>query len=85
MRAETAELMGRAVTLTADHLRAVGEALYGPNWQTPLSEALGVSDRTVRRWAAGDFAIPEGIWADIAALCKKRGADLAKWEKRLSA
>ncbi len=72
------------MTFTQDHLRAVGEALFGPLWQTPLSEALGVSDRTVRRWAAGDFDIPEGVWADIAKVCKSRGAELAKWEKRLS-
>lgn len=64
--------------LTQDHLRAVGEALYGPNWQTPLSEALGVADRTVRRWAAGDFEIPDGVWADIGKLCRKRGLKLEK-------
>lgn len=72
------------MTLTSDHLRAVGEALYGPNWQTPLAEALGVADRTVRRWAAGDFAVPDGVWSDIAKLCKTRGADLDKWAKRLA-
>ena len=37
----------------SDVLRLVGEALYGQQWQTPLSRDLGVTDRTVRNWAAG--------------------------------
>lgn len=73
------------MNLTPDHLRAVGEALYGPSWQTPLAEALEVADRTMRRWVAGDTAIPEGIWADIAKLCHARGAELEKWAKKLGA
>jgi hypothetical protein len=64
-------------------LRLVGEALYGPLWQSPLARNLGVADRTVRRWVAGDFAIPDGIWPEIAAICQKRGAALAKWAERL--
>jgi hypothetical protein len=37
-------------------LEQVGPALYGPRWQVELARALGVSDRTVRRWAvSGDL------------------------------
>lgn len=75
----------RAMTFTHDHLNAVGTALYGPLWQSQLARDLDVAVRTVQRWAGGDFDIPEGVWADIAKLCKVRGAELAKWEKRLSA
>lgn len=57
-------------------LRLVGEALYGPSWQTPLSDALGVADRTIRRWVAGDFEIPAGIWDELANLCDTRGTKL---------
>lgn len=69
----------------ADALRAVGEALYGPMWQTPLAEALEVSDRTVRRWAAslGESPVPDGVWADIAKLCAKRGKALVKLAETL--
>lgn len=45
-----------------------GRALYGERWQTPLAEALGVTDRTMRRWLAGTFGIPEPIAAEIASL-----------------
>jgi hypothetical protein len=46
-------------------LRQIGEAIYGPTWQTDLSHAIGVSDRSMRRWAAGTDEIPEGVWRDI--------------------
>lgn len=70
--------------LDADTLGAVGTSLYGPHWQTPLSEALGVADRTVRRWAIGQFNIPDGVWLDIADLCRERGRELDGWAKRLA-
>lgn len=38
-------------------LANAGIKLYGRNWQTPLAKHLGVYDRTVRRWAAGDTPI----------------------------
>jgi hypothetical protein len=46
-------------------LRQIGEELYGPTWQADLSRAIGVSDRSMRRWAAGTDEIPEGAWSDI--------------------
>lgn len=36
-----------------DILKVAGEALYGRQWQTPLSRDLGVTDRTIRNWVAG--------------------------------
>ena len=39
-------------------------ALYGPDWQTPLARRVRVDARTVRRWKAGDRAIPDWLeWA----------------------
>lgn len=46
--------------MTRDDLRAAGELLYGPRWQTALARDLNVADRTVRRWAAGKIQIGEG-------------------------
>jgi hypothetical protein len=65
-------------------LREIGEALYGPNWQTPLSVALGVSDRTVRYWTEGRH-IPAGVWDDLAKLCEQRARAILKWGARLKA
>lgn len=49
----------------------VGKAMFGERWQTDISRLLGVSDRTVRRWAAGD-AVPEGIWRELDQAMKAR-------------
>lgn len=57
-------------------MRRVGEAIYGPSWQTPLSEALGVAPRSVRYWASGERTPPDGARADLAALCRARAQTL---------
>lgn len=46
-------------------LIATGEALYGPRWQRNLARDLGVFDRTMRRWAAGN-GIPDDLPARLA-------------------
>lgn len=56
----------------------VGGALYGPSWRNVLATELGVSERTVRRWQDGTSAIPDGIRGDLAKLCRKHSAELAK-------
>lgn len=57
-------------------LSTVGAALYGSRWQSDLAAAIGVSDRTMRRWAAVPETVPAGAWADIRALCERRGQAL---------
>lgn len=57
-------------------LAAIGRALYGPSWQQALADALGVNVRTMRRWAKGEFDIPDGIWGELTTLCHTRGAEL---------
>lgn len=61
-----------------------GEALYGPRWQSSLAEALGVADRTMRRWvASGEY--PESVHTDLLRLVEARVADLAQIRDRLLA
>ncbi len=40
-----------------DELRAIGESLYGPIWQTKLARAVPANPRTIRRWLSGDRKI----------------------------
>lgn len=54
-----------------DLLPQVGEALWGSRWQTDMAEALSISDRTVRRWIAGE-RIPPGVWLDLIRLMQER-------------
>lgn len=55
-----------------DLLRRVGEALYGPRWQTPLAADLGVAERTVRFWLSARQRPRPGVWADLARLMAGR-------------
>lgn len=55
-----------------DLLTQVGEALYGPRWQSEMARELGVADRTVRRWVAGEMEPPAGVWDDLLGLVGER-------------
>lgn len=62
--------------MTPDLLRECGEALYGQQWQSALARDLQVADRTVRRWAAGDFGMPPSLGVELRQLLNKRRAEL---------
>ena len=71
--------------MTPALLRACGQALYGQQWQAPLSRDLDVALRTVLRWAAGEFGMPAGIAGELRALLVRRGVDIAELAARLPA
>lgn len=58
-----------------DLLAQCGEALWGTRWQSDFAEAIGVSDRTVRRWVAGE-RIPPGVFVDLMRITMERAAYL---------
>jgi ribosome-binding protein aMBF1 (putative translation factor) len=62
--------------VTPDLLARIGRALFGSYWQTALAAEIEVNERTVRRWAAGDSAIPDGIAAELARLLELRAMDI---------
>jgi len=64
-------------------LAECGEALYGPQWQSALARDLGVSDRTMRRWAAGTTDVPAGLYLDLLRLTQERAAELEALAPRL--
>jgi len=64
-------------------LRETGEALYGPRWQSELGRDLDVSDRTIRRWAAGVDDLPPGVAMDLWRLCLERAQRLDALAERL--
>jgi hypothetical protein len=71
------------MSITPAQFGKIGEAIYGPSWRAALAIALGVGERTVRRWAAGTSGIPASLPADLAALCRRRSDELAKLAERL--
>lgn len=71
--------------MTTDQLSAVCTALYGPHWKTSAAADLGVAERTLLRWANGQFPIPAGIGAELAALANDRAALLSRLAAGLAA
>jgi hypothetical protein len=57
-------------------LHDCGEALHGHQWQCALARDLGVSDRTMRRWATGAYDLPAGVYVDLLRLTQERAATL---------
>jgi plasmid maintenance system antidote protein VapI len=66
-----------------NRLEEICEALYGERWQSALAQDLGVADRTVRRWVAGDSPVPDDVWPALKRLCGERRAILKKLQERL--
>lgn len=58
--------------LTSFTLCKAGVALYGEQWRSELARALGVTDRTVRRWAHDEYSIPGDAREGIIELCQAR-------------
>jgi hypothetical protein len=61
---------------SADLIRAAGEALYGPRYESDLASALDVNRRTVRRWKSGEDEPRVGVWDDLLALMTERCGNL---------
>ncbi len=70
--------------MTPELLTECGRTLYGQQWQTALARDLGVGDRTIRRWVAGQFPVPVGVRAELVTLLKERGVMLDALAERLS-
>jgi monoamine oxidase len=63
-----------------------GEALYGPNWQSPLARGLGVNLRTVQRWAAGGLHYPpEGVLHRLLEHAAERIAEIKQAREEIAA
>ena len=68
---------------SAELLRRIGEKLYGSRWQTDLSNAIGVNDRSMRRWVSGEDRIPDGVWRDIRLHVESRWIDLRELDYQI--
>lgn len=58
--------------MTPTELARLGKKLYGVRWQTALARTLQVNPRTVRRWAAGEWPVPEPVAIAVRALAAAR-------------
>jgi len=69
--------------MTANEFLTIGLALYGDRWHSPMANAIGITTRTVRRFAAGTKEIPDGVARDVTALVHARGQRLRRVEEGL--
>jgi len=75
-------------TMPLDELEAVGRAIYGPQWVTPMARDLrdmtgSPADRTAQRWASGANPIPAGLRDDLRALIDAKVAALKGARKKI--
>ena len=62
--------------MNREFLITAGQLLYGGRWQTETAEALGVTDRTMRRWVSGESNIPSPRKKELVMLLNNRLADI---------
>ena len=67
----------------AELLARIGTALYGEQWQSALSDDIGVNRRTIRRWLAEDGRMSMGLAEDLLLLVRQRRIELLEIETAL--
>ena len=59
-----------------DLLTRCGRALWGQRWQGEMAKALGIAERAVRHWLAGERDVPAGVWHDLAEMATDKAHEL---------
>ena len=62
----------------------LGAVLFGPQWQSPLGRALGINQRTVQRWAAGESKPPATVMNEVIEMFLAHAEHVAELVKRVS-
>jgi len=63
--------------MTADQLTALAAAKFGAEWELKLALAMGVSQRSVQRWARGEADITPRVESHVRAVCASTGGEAA--------
>lgn len=64
------------ILLTPATFCEIGFALGGEHWHGWMARRMGVSKRTVERWATDDRAMPSDLWQRLDVLIDERAAIL---------
>lgn len=70
--------------MTPRELDQIGRTLYGSIYARDLAEALGVTDRTVRRYVAGEREIPLDMKVRLERLARERVREITTIVARAS-
>jgi hypothetical protein len=71
--------------ISADLLREIGEAMYGARWKKDLAGDLGVNERTIRRWSAGEWPVPAGTYDALRKLIDTQALAVERVKRRMRA
>lgn len=64
-------------------LKNIGALLYGVNFRSAMARDLGVTDRTVRRWLAGEFELSNTHISKLLVLLDSRDTRIKEVQKVL--
>ena len=64
--------------MNADRFVECGRALFGSLWQAEMARAIGKSDRTVRRWAKGEQAVPVTASEEVERRLRERAGEIGR-------
>jgi len=74
-RARQVEIREMAAFNSPDLIRHSAPLLWGARqWRAEMAQALGIDDRTIRKWVSGEAEVPIDVWQTILRLI---------WERRL--
>jgi hypothetical protein len=70
---------------SGEMLAAVGELLFGKQWQRPLARAVRRDERQIRRWVTGQYSLhPRGVvFHRLQRILRERAAACAAEAERL--
>lgn len=66
-------------------LKAIGEALWGPQFIAEMARQLGVARKTVTRWVGGEYNVPDVMADRLRKLMVARQTQLAKLITKVAA
>ena len=69
--------------MTSDLIREAGQSLFGIRFQSDLARLLGVSDRTVRRWCAGEWEPRPFVWDSLRLALDERLREIKQARRNL--
>lgn len=64
--------------MNRDAFIAASEAAFGNHFVKEMSERLSVSDRTVRYWVTGKYALPSTLGADVQKVLEDRLIEISE-------
>jgi hypothetical protein len=64
--------------MNAERFTECGRLLFGPLWQCEMARAIGISDRTVRRWAKGEQPVRQAVAEELDRRLRERADEIGR-------